>query len=154
MSRRRPARRAHPTPRVGQLRYITGDEALRQTIEVDRYLSQVQEEIRKSGLTPDEKSAFETFYAGYRNNVQDVVNTSWLGLNMAAASISDRAESARDQGRAWSERARKAGAPNLAGKGPAVPGETSADIAGTAKWIAIAVLGVVAIQAIRAFREA
>jgi hypothetical protein len=77
---------------------------------------------------------------------------SWLSLAASSASISDRAESARDQGREWSERARKAGAPNLSGKGPHVPGEGAPEIGTIAKWIGWGLVGLLALEVARTVR--
>lgn len=140
-------------PRVG-FRVVLGEEARRQTIEVDRYLDTVSQEVHASHLSPAAQRAFDVFYQGYRNNVQDVVNASWLDLNLNSAAISDRAESARDQGREWASRARAAGGPNLSGTGPSLPGEgPGTNWESVAKWGAVAIVGVVALQAIKALKS-
>lgn len=135
------------------MRYITADEAIRSTQEVDAYLGRVSLEVRQSQLPPQAKANFEAWFAQWRASVQDTVNRSYAATTLGAASIVDRAEAARDEGRRWSEQARASGAPTLATGAPSVPGEGAPTIGSLARWIALGFVGLLALEALRTVRS-
>lgn len=134
--------------------FITGDEARRLAREVFDYFGAVGAEVAASSLDPAARLQWTNTSAAFNAWYQDLINASAVSQWLGAKAIADDAETWRDAARTFSERARAAGAPATAPPAPEIPGvaASATDIVSAAKWVALAVVAVAAVSAVRTLR--